>query len=472
MKKTLIIIMFCPTIIFSQDFLVKKITKNINTKDAEINFFQKNDSVAYFTALFEKNKKKESIIYKSFFGTSTWGPKIKSKYNFDGFNTANVFFEKIDERVFFSVCGEDMRDCKIVYIEKDQKEGFNEISEISSEGFFNTQPFVNKHENEKVMYFVSDRAGGFGGLDIWLSIIDKKGNFGVPINAGKNINTLADEVTPFYNNKTGEMYFSSNKKGGKGGFDIYKSEGRLNLWEAPANLQQLNTDGDELYLTFYNEKSGYFSSNRLGATTEKTDYCCNDVFSFEYHYQDLDTSQQTDKILSYIPLRLYFHNDEPDCCTMDTITQKTYKDAYVSYFKMKPYYQQKNPNLSSFFEEELKKNFNNLNELLEILLDNLSKGKKIELKIRGYSSPLHDLKYNKNLSKRRISSVINYLRQFKNNEFKRYFSSKKLIITELSLGESSSPKNVSDNPKNTKASIYSVEAMLERKIEIVDIILK
>ena len=68
-----------------------------------------------------------------------------------------------------------------------------------------------------MLYFVSDRTGGFGGLDIWLSIIDINGNFGVPLNAGDKINSPADEITPFYNKFDGLMYFASNEKEGIGG---------------------------------------------------------------------------------------------------------------------------------------------------------------------------------------------------------------------------------------------------------------
>ena len=159
-------------------------------------------------------------------------------------------------------------------------------------------------------------AGGgalLGGLDIWLSIIDKNGNFGIPINAGSNINSTNDEITPFYNHYNGTMYFSSNRNGGLGGFDIYKAEGSLNIWREPKNVEELNTPQDDLYLTFYNEKRGYFSSNREGAKFQNTEYCCNDIFSFEYlSIQNIDTITPKKGVQDYLPLNLYFHNDEPD----------------------------------------------------------------------------------------------------------------------------------------------------------------
>jgi outer membrane protein OmpA-like peptidoglycan-associated protein len=269
------------------------------------------------------------------------------------------------------------------------------------------------------------------------------------------------------------MYFSSNRKNGFGGFDIYKSEGRLNLWREPENVKELNTKKDDLYLTFYDEKSGYFSSNRVGSKFQNTEYCCNDIFSFEYlSSSNIDTNKATSEIHDYLPLDLYFHNDEPDPNTTKTTTKKTYKEAYTSYFMMKPDYEKNNPNTNIFFEETLLKNFNILNKVLEMLVFDLKKGNNMELQIRGYASPLHNHVYNQKLSQRRISSFMNYLVQFKQGDLKEYISSEKLIITKLPFGESNASDKVSDDSNDKKKSVYSIEAMLERKIEIVDIILK
>ena len=157
-----------------------------------------------------------------------------------------------------------MLDCRIVYQEQDKKQGFFEIPAISYLNSLNTQAIVCSHDAQSVIYFVSDRKGGFGGLDIWLSVIDSDGKFGVPINAGGKINSSSDEITPFYNKHDGMMYFSSNKRGGMGAFDIYKSSGRLNLWSESINVKHLNSSQDELYLTFYDEINGYFSSIEMG----------------------------------------------------------------------------------------------------------------------------------------------------------------------------------------------------------------
>ena len=468
--KHIIIILFFPLFILSQEIAVEQLPDNINTNGAEINFFQISDTVAFFTVITDEKGVLESSIYTSILRNNEWGQKKYSKYNSELFNLANISFSK-KGKVFFSICDKEMTNCKIVYIDKENSRGYNEIPAIHNNNL-STQAHITRHNTQEVLYFISDRIDGFGGLDIWLSTIDKNGNFGTPINAGKNINSEADEITPFFNQNDGRMYFSSNRKDGVGDFDIYSSEGKLNFWNSPINVSELNTEKDEMYLTFYDENRGYLASNREGAKFENLEYCCNDIFSFNYLTTKEEISNLLSNLHSYLPLKLYFHNDEPDCCTMNVTTKNTYKDAYISYFKMKDEYEKQNTNASDFFEMELKENFNKLNIILEMLLLDLNNKNKIELQIRGYASPLHNAEYNRNLSLRRISSFINYLKKYKNGMFSKFIQSQFLTITELPFGESASLENVSDNPNDKKNSIYSIGAMKERKIEIVDVILK
>ena len=107
-----------------------------------------------------------------------------------------------------------------------------------------------------------------------------------------------------------------------------------------------------------------------------------------------------------------------------------------------------------------------------MLLLDLVVGKKIELQIRGFASPLHKFEYNINLSQRRIQSLINYISVYQNTAFLKYLNTGQLSIIELPLGESKSSINTSDSPQDIKNSIYSLGAISERKIEILKVILK
>ena len=458
-------IVFClvlPLALFSQQiFEIKTLEETINTFGAELNFVQINDSVAFYTSINDDNGYQSSVYFTKN-NNGKWLKGKYSKYNSESFNTGDISFSS-NRKIVFSICDFE-NSCDLVILKNDK---FSKLESINNKGNKNVQSHLVKHNNQEVLYFVSDREDGFGGMDIWLSIIDENGNFGVPINAGERINTSLDEITPFFNPYENTLYFSSNRKGGLGGFDVYKSNGKLNLWAKTSNVKQFNSKDDEMYLSFYSKDKGYFSSNRKGAKYETTEFCCNDIFSFESI--NIDTIPPLTNWLDFSPISLYFHNDEPDCCTMKDTTQKTYKEAYILYFKLIDEYENQNDSLSGFFDQNLRANYNQFLAVLDKVKNDLEKGSKIELQIRGYASPLHKFEYNINLSKRRIKSVINFISVYQNAVLSKHLKSGDLVVTELPLGESKVSEKTSDDPKDKRNSIYSLDAMLERKIEIVNI---
>ena len=461
------ILLFFPFLMFSQDIKIEHLSEAINSYGSEFNFVQIDEKTAYFSSSTLEDEKYQSVIFSTLFKDGNWQ---KGKYINLGksYSFANVHFPKNETAFYFSICDQE-GNCEIAFRDYKKQITENLNNNINLINSTNTQPHVALHDKQKVMYFVSDRKGGYGGMDIWLSIIDKNGNFGMPINAGPKVNSKYDEITPFFNEFEEGLYFSSNRKNGLGGFDIYKSEGRLNLWGKPINIIQLNSKQDEMYLTFYNETKGYFASNRKEALYNTEEFCCNDIFSFELEKQEIEQLINIRLVSKYLPLKLYFHNDEPDCCTMNTSTEKTYKEAYISYFKMENEYNKYNSNLESFFEDSLKGNFNKLSIIFSHILSDLKQGKKIELQIKGYASPLHDKQYNINLSKRRIKSFINYVALHQGGELSSYLENGNFQIIELPFGENNAANSVSDDPNNKQKSIFSLAAMLERKIEIIDV---
>ncbi len=117
----------------------------------------------------------------------------------------------------------------------------------------------------KTMYFVSDRAGGFGGHDIWVSRWDgEKERWGEPRNLGSVINTEYDEEGVFMHPDGRTLYFSSRGHNTMGGFDVFKSTLQDDgSWSTPENLgYPVNTPDDDLFFVMSaSGKHGYYSSS-------------------------------------------------------------------------------------------------------------------------------------------------------------------------------------------------------------------
>lgn len=116
-------------------------------------------------------------------------------------------------------------------------------------------------ENDKALYFVSDKDGGYGETDIYVSRLNNSGEWTEPINLGPTINTDQKEMFPFVKGDT--LYFASNGHFGMGGLDIFMS--RISSGEKPINLgYPVNTSYDDFGLiTDSLHFNGYFSSNRI-----------------------------------------------------------------------------------------------------------------------------------------------------------------------------------------------------------------
>ncbi len=135
-----------------------------------------------------------------------------------------------------------------------------------------TDPMIS--DDGQTLWFSSDRTGGEGGFDIWLSKIDANGNFSEPQNAGKQINTPGNERWPFLK-PNGNLYFSSDFHPGFGGFDIFRAKTvNSEQWQITQLPPPINTNRDDLAIRFFgNHERGFLSSNRAGSAKV-------DVYSF------------------------------------------------------------------------------------------------------------------------------------------------------------------------------------------------
>ena len=124
----------------------------------------------------------------------------------------------------------------------------------------------------KKLYFTSNRDGGQGNLDIYVSEKDASGEWGPAVNMGAAINTPFNEDTPFITQNDSVLYFSSEGHSSMGGYDIFKSQKIGNVWKTPTNVGfPINTtDDDKFFQPVNNGKNAYYSMT--------TDYKKKDIF--------------------------------------------------------------------------------------------------------------------------------------------------------------------------------------------------
>jgi len=211
-------------------------------------------------------------------------------FNSDDSHTGNGSFSPDGKRFYFTRCNPDQTLKMIceIYSSDYQNGKWSEPAklpeQVNAPGSTNTQPTIGTSKEGEVIYFVSDRANGTGGKDIWYVVRDKNNNYQPAKNLGKKINTGGDEVTPYYDNDDKILYYSSNGEVGMGGFDIFRSKGAEGKFENPENLgYPINSADDDMYFVLdKNKHGGYLVSNRPGTISVKSETCCDDIWRFDY----------------------------------------------------------------------------------------------------------------------------------------------------------------------------------------------
>lgn len=132
----------------------------------------------------------------------------------------------------------------------------------------------------KTLYFSSNRRGGFGGLDLYSAQFDSRGRFSHVLNLGPDINTYGNELFP-YVSETEKLYFSSDAHSGYGMLDIF-TVNRVNGVTEIQNLgAPMNSSGDDFALFLFQADRGFFSSNREGGKGD------DDIYTFINEDPDL-----------------------------------------------------------------------------------------------------------------------------------------------------------------------------------------
>jgi OmpA-OmpF porin, OOP family len=171
--------------------------------------------------------------------------------------------------VYYTRWSDENRDEKQIYLARmiDMKffESLKLDSTVNMPGFQSINPFVTA--DGKFLYFSSNRPGGSGGFDIWRIELDEVGNpKGEPYNVGEPLNSEYDELSPFFHEKSSSLFFSSDGHASMGGLDIFKSnfDPESDFYEMPVNLGiPINSAHDDSYYVTDSEmRNGFITSNR------------------------------------------------------------------------------------------------------------------------------------------------------------------------------------------------------------------
>lgn len=488
---------------------VKHISQeDINSMYAEYAPCQYNDTLFFFAGVRPLDVKlaDTSYIYANYLtrvlqanrrNDSTWVDvkEVKSLKDPKA-HVSNLSFTKDGKTVYFSKC--IGYNCSIYKADFDpQFADFSNITKlpapINMAQTSNTTPQIACTSQGNYLFFASNRKGTKGGYDIWYSELDSTGKFTTVQNCGKNINTLGDEVTPFYDSRDSLLYYSSEWHTSLGGFDIFSSKGNLKhgRWSNSVNIgQPINSSYNDLYYNYSRDSlRAYWCSNREGSIKLIGKAFSNDIYSHSL------VRRSVARITDLIPITLYFDNDYPDPRSKDSVTDKIYENLYNDFMAKREEYIDEYTRYSS--EERLKydiqtvqaffgdmqQEFQKLSLFAELMSVILQDGQDIVVAFKGYASPVGNLAYNEIVAKKRISCIQNYfltynngvLNQYLHNQPKSGKGSLKYVYEPIGVVKmentfyTSTGSQVSalSDRRQKWMSVYSPAAAYQRKIEII-----
>jgi outer membrane protein OmpA-like peptidoglycan-associated protein len=267
-------------------------------------------------------------------------------------------------------------------------------------------------KDNKTLYFTSNRRGGFGGMDIFKSILDAEGEWKEPKNLGSTVNTSLNEDTPFITEDGKSLYFSSQGHNSMGGYDIYVThlddDGN---WTEPVNLgYPINTTDDDLfYYPWDNAQVAYAAL--LGSDS----YGKEDIYEITLVKEKPEEKVITEAIEAEVPETVLAKEkveeeaeaeEKPEEKIAEVPEEVTEKESELEAKELKPI---------EFEVIPVYFNFDNygLTEKGKLKLDNLAKlleeypGLKAEL--YGHTDAVGPSEYNQKLSEKRALSAYNYL---------------------------------------------------------------
>ncbi|MBL3658388.1 OmpA family protein [Fulvivirga sediminis] len=261
---------------------------------------------------------------------------------------------------------------------------------------------ITETSSSDVVFYTSDRPGGFGGIDIYMCIKDDKGRWYKSKSLGPVINTKFDEESPFlaYDGKT--LYFSSAGHKGYGGYDIFKSvyDSLKGEWSEPQNLgYPVNTPDDEIYFRASKDgRIGYYSSVREGGLG------FTDIFRVKYHGSgkkmsgsELIAQAKKEKERAEIE---NLSSEESNATNMPSLPVDAKFEAHE--MKLMDHAHRIYFNAAQSAIDEVHR------EELDSIISLLNKYKVLDINISGFASADGNPRYNLQLSQKRALIVLDY----------------------------------------------------------------
>ncbi|HZY79224.1 MAG TPA: OmpA family protein [Cyclobacteriaceae bacterium] len=179
------------------------------------------------------------------------------------FNDGSGSFNLKGDKYYFTICGKEGSQCRVVVSELRSGKWSDPRTlndNINPEKFESKHPAVSPGGD--TLLFISDRPGGVGGFDIWMSIDAGNDDWGPAMNAGRAINTKMNEAAPAFAGFNHVFFFASDGHQGFGGMDIYMAKRFSDGTQSVYNLgHPFNSNRDDCFISF-SDRRVYLSSNR------------------------------------------------------------------------------------------------------------------------------------------------------------------------------------------------------------------